>query len=150
MDYNVKTILRMFRDENDQVCCVVEKDRTKRHAVGTILEDPSLLDWEEVVAKGKDNKDFAIKNDLNKAIEDDQKIFEKQILGADYTSEPKADTSAEDVATLKAEIKAAINKLSPVEKKEMQGKLTAAGLPTAYTKENNTETLAKILSIVAQ
>lgn len=149
MDYNVKTILRMFRDENDQVCCVVEKDRTKRHAVGTILEDPSLLDWEEVVAKGKDHKDFVIKNDLNKAIEDDQKIFEKQILGSDYASEPTPDTSAEDVAALKAEIKAAINKLSPVEKKEMQGKLTEAGLPTAYTKVTDTETLAKILSIVA-
>ena len=47
------------------------------------------------------------------------------------------------------EIKAAINKLSPVEKKEMQGTLTAAGLPTAYTKESNVDTLAKILSIVA-
>jgi hypothetical protein len=149
MDYNVKTILRMFRDENDQVCCVVEKDRTKRHAVGTVLEDPSLLDWEEVVSKGKGRKDFVIKNDLDKAIEADQKIFEKQMLGSDYASEPKPDTSAEDIATLKSEIKAAISKLSPVEKKEMQGKLTAAGLPTAYNKVADPETLAKILSIVA-
>lgn len=150
MDYNVKTILRMFRDENDQVCCVVEKDRTKRHPVGTILEDPSLLDWEEVVTKGKGNKDFVLKNDLDKAIEADQKIFEKQMLGSDVATDTVKDTSAEDVAALKAEIKAAITKLSPVEKKEMQGKLTAAGLPTAYTKVTETETLAKILSIVAQ
>jgi hypothetical protein len=149
MDYNVKTILRMFRDENDQVCCVVEKDRTKRHPVGTILEDPSLLDWEEVVAKGKSHKEFVIKNDLNKAIEEDQKIFEKQMLGSDTSTAATEDTSAEDVAVLKAEIKAAISKLSPVEKKEMQGKLTAAGLPTAYTKETNVDVLAKILSVVA-
>lgn len=149
MDYNVKTILRMFRDENDQVCCVVEKDRTKRHPVGTILEDPSLLDWEEVVAKGKGNKDFVLKNDLDKAIEEDQKIFEKQMLGADASTTATEDTSVEDAAVLKAEIKAAISKLSPVEKKEMQGKLTAAGLPTAYTKETNVDVLAKILSVVA-
>lgn len=149
MDYNVKTILRMFRDENDQVCCVVEKDRTKRHPVGTILEDPSLLDWEEVVAKGKSHKEFVIKNDLNKAIEEDQKIFEKQMLGSDTSNAATEDTSAEDAAVLKAEIKAAISKLSPVEKKEMQGKLTAAGLPTAYTKETNVDVLAKILSVVA-
>lgn len=149
MDYNVKTILRMFRDENDQVCCVVEKDRTKRHAVGTILEDPSLLDWEDIVAQGKGNKDFVLKNDLDKAIEADQKIFEKQMLGSDTTTDAVKDTAADDIAALKTEIKDAIQKLSPPEKKEMQGKLTAAGLPTAYNKVTNTETLAKILSIVA-
>lgn len=150
MDYNVKTILRMFRDENDQVCCVVEKDRTKRYPVGTILEDPSLLDWEDVVTKGKGNKDFVLKNDLDKAIEADQKIFEKQMLGSDAEADTAKDTSSDDIAALKAEIKAAIQKLSPVEKKDMQGKLTEAKLPTAYTKVTDQETLAKILSIVAQ
>ena len=150
MDYNVKTILRMFRDENDQVCCVVEKDRTKRYPVGTILEDPSLLDWEEVVTKGKGNKDFVLKNDLDKAIEADQKIFEKQMLGSDTAADTSNDTSAEEIAAIKAKIKAAIQNLSPVEKKEMQGKLTAAGLPTAYTKVTDTETLSKILAIVAK
>ena len=150
MDYNVKTILRMFRDENDQVCCAVEKDRTKRYPVGTILEDPSLLDWDEVVAKGKGNKDFVLKNDLNKAIETDQKIFEKQMLGSDAANETVKDTAAEDIAALKAEIKEAIQKLNPIEKKEMQGKLTEAKLPTAYNKVNDQETLAKILAIVAQ
>ena len=148
MDYNVKTILRMFRDENDQVCCVVEKDRTKRHPVGTILEDPSLLDWEEVVAKGKGNKDFVLKNDLDKAIEADQKIFEKQMLGSDAAADTAKDASSDDVATLKAEIKAAITKLSPVEKKEMQSKLTEKNLPTAYTKVNSVDVLTKILEIV--
>ena len=150
MDYNVKTILRMFRDENDQVCCVVEKDRTKRHPVGTIIEDPSLLDWEDVVAKGKGNKDFVLKNDLDKAIEADYKIFEKQMLGSDAAPEKAVDTAADDITALKAEIKAAIQKLNPVEKKEMQGKLTAANLPTAYNKVTSAETLGKILSIVTQ
>ena len=150
MDYNVKTILRMFRDENDQVCCVVEKDRTRRHPVGTVLEDPSLLDWEEVVTKGRGQKEFIIKNDLDKAIETDQKIFEKQMLGADAVSDSALAASADDVTSLRAEIKAAIQKLNPVEKKAMQGKLTEAGLPTAYNKETNPEILARILSIVAE
>ncbi len=150
MDYNVKTILRMFRDENDQVCCVVEKDRTRRHPVGTVLEDPSLLDWEEVVTKGRGQKEFIIKNDLDKAIETDQKIFEKQMLGADAVSDSAPAASADDVTSLRAEIKAAIQKLNPVEKKAMQGKLTEAGLPTAYNKETNPEILARILSIVAE
>ena len=149
MDYNVKTILRMFRDEDDQVCCVVEKDRTKRYTAGTVLEDPSLLDWEEVVSSGKGKKEFVIKNDLDKAIEADQKIFEKQMLGDDYSTEatsPKND----NVAELQAAIKSAVNGLSPVEKKAMKEKLTKAELPTAYNKVTDEETLKKILAIVSE
>ena len=149
MDYNVKTILRMFRDEDDQVCCVVEKDRTKRHPAGTVLEDPSLLDWEEIVSSGHGKKNFVIKNDLDKAIEADQKIFEKQMLGDDSASE--ATTAKNDnVAELQAEIKAKVNGLSPVEKKAMKEKLTKAELPTAFNKVTDEETLKKILAIVSE
>lgn len=150
MDYNVKTILRMFRDEDDQVCCVVEKDRTKRYPAGTVIEDPSLLDWEEVVTSGHGKKDFVIRNDLDKAIEADQRIFEKQMLGPDYVEESKASTNSADIDAIKAEIKTAVQKLNPVQKKEMQGKLKEAGLPIQYNKENDEEVLAKILSIVSE
>ena len=149
MDYNVKTILRMFRDEDDQVCCVVEKDRTKRHAVGTVLEDPSLLDWEEVVSSGHGKKDFIIKNDLDKAIEADQKIFEKQMLGDDAVSESAAPKN-DHVAELQAEIKEKVNGLSPVQKKAMKEKLTKAELPTAFNKVTDEEVLKKILAIVSE
>lgn len=149
MDYNVKTILRMFRDDDDQVCCVVEKDRTKRYAVGTVLEDPSLLDWEEIVASGHGKKDFVIKNDLDKAIEADQKVFEKQMLGDDVASEAAAPKN-DNVAELQAEIKAKVNGLSPVEKKAMKEKLTKANLPTAFNKVTDEETLKKILAIVSE
>lgn len=149
MDYNVKTILRMFRDEDDQVCCVVEKDRTKRHPVGTVLEDPSLLDWEEIVASGHGKKDFVIKNDLDKAIEDDQKIFEKQMLGADSVPEA-ATTTNNDVSELQAEIKEKVNGLNPVEKKAMKEKLTKANLPTAFNKVTDEGVLKQILEIVSE
>ena len=149
MDYNVKTILRMFRDEDDQVCCVVEKDRTKRYAVGTVLEDPSLLDWEEIVASGHGKKDFVIKNDLDKAIEADQKVFEKQMLGDDSVSEAP-DPKNDNVAELQAAIKSAVNGLSPVDKKAMKEKLTKAELPTAFNKVTDEDTLKKILAIVSE
>jgi hypothetical protein len=149
MDYNVKTILRMFRDENDQVCCVVEKDRTKRYAAGTVLEDPSLLDWEEIVASGHGKKEFVIKNDLDKAIEADQKIFEKQMLGADSAPETAVPAN-NDVAELQAEIKAKVNGLNPVAKKSMKEKLTKANLPTAFNKVTDEEVLKQILAIVSE
>ena len=149
MDYNVKTILRMFRDEDDQVCCVVEKDRTKRYPAGTVLEDPSLLDWEEIVSSGHGKKEFVIKNDLDKAIEADQKIFEKQMLGDDSVSEAAAPKN-DNVAELQASIKSAVNGLSPVEKKAMKEKLTKAELPTAFNKVTDEETLKKILEVVSE
>ena len=148
MDYNVKTILRMFRDENDQVCCAVEKDRTKRYPVGTILEDPSLLDWEEIVSSGHGKQDFVIKNDLDKAIEADQKIFEKQMLGDEYTPEPAAPTG-NNVAVLQEKIKEKVSGLNPVEKKAMKDKLTGAGLPTTYNKVTDEEILKQILDLVS-
>ena len=58
--------------------------------------------------------------------------------------------SYEDIDALKAEIKAAIQNLNPVQKKAMQTKLKEAGLPIQYNKENDEETLAKILSIVSE
>ena len=67
--------------------------------------------------------------------------------------DPDLDDLEKDAETreqLKAEIKAAINKLDADTKKNMQATLKNAGLPTAYNKVESTETLAKILSIVAQ
>ena len=51
---------------------------------------------------------------------------------------------------LKAEIKAAITNLDAETKKSLQTKLKEAGLPVQYQKLTDQETLAKILSIVAQ
>ena len=149
MDYNTNTLVRLYRDDLGQVCAEIIKDRTRTYSAGEIVEDPSLLAWEDVIQKGKDKKEFTLKNDLDNAINADQKIFEKQMLGSDTVTETKPDTASEDLTTLKSEIKAAIQQLSPVEKKEMQNKLKEAGLPTAYTKLTDPETLAKILSIVA-
>lgn len=50
---------------------------------------------------------------------------------------------------LKAEIKDAITKADSDTKKSLQGKLKEAGLPIQYQKLTDSETLAKILSIVA-
>lgn len=149
MDYNTKTLVRLYRDDLGQVCAEIIKDRTRTYSAGEIVEDPSLLAWEDVIQKGKDKKEFTLKNDLDNAINADQKIFEKQMLGSDTVTETKPDAASEDLTALKSEIKAAIQQLSPVEKKEMQNKLKEAGLPTAYTKLTDVETLAKILSIVA-
>ena len=67
--------------------------------------------------------------------------------------EPEFDDFEKDAKLcddLKAEIKAAISSLDTNTKKSLQAKLKSAGLPVQYQKLTDPETLAKILSIVAE
>lgn len=159
--YNMKTVIRFYRDEDDMIVADVQKDRSGVHPKEKIV-DPQLLDWQVVIDGNKGKDKFVLRNSLATAVETEQEIYSAEIMSNATKSMSKSDmekakvsmattnNSADDATTLKAEIKAAIQKLSPVEKKEMQGKLTEAGLPTAYTKLTDSETLAKILSIVAE
>lgn len=159
--YNMKTVIRFYRDEDDMIVADVQKDRSGVHPKEKIV-DPQLLDWQVVIDGNKGKDKFVLRNSLATAVETEQEIYSAEIMSNATKSMSKSDmekakvsmsttnNSADDATTLKAEIKAAIQNLSPVEKKEMQGKLTKAGLPTAYNKVTDVEVLAKILSIVAE
>lgn len=148
MDYNTKTLVRLFRDDLGQVCAEVLKDRTRVYSAGEIIENPSLLAWESVIQNGKDRKDFTLRNDLDKAIDTDQAIFEKQMLGSNVTSEDKP-AAVGSVDSLRAAIKSAVAKLSNEGKQEMKKKLTDANLPTNFAKVTDANVLQQILNIVS-
>ena len=150
MDYNTKTLVRLYRDDMDQVCAEVIKDRSRAYDAGTVVENPSLLTWEEVIKKGKDKKEFTIKNDLDNAINTDQKIFEKQMLGNDAGNNDEKSSASGDIASMKASIKAAISKMSQDQKKAMQAKLTENNLPTQYTKVTDPAVLQQILDLITE
>lgn len=154
MGYNAKTVIRMFRDENGQVCASVEKDRTHVHADGSVIEDPTLLDWQAIIDKTAKNKAFVVKNDLTKSVSVEQDLYAKEVLGSvgdpakDTTSASSEPNPAEELNTLKAEIKNKISTLSTAGKVAMKNKLTEAGLPTAYNKETDVEVLKKVLATI--
>lgn len=81
MEYNAKTVMRMFRNEDGQVCSHIEKDRTHVHADNTIVEDPTLLDWQAVIDKTAGHKSFVVKNDLTKSVEVEQNLYAREVLG---------------------------------------------------------------------
>ena len=154
IDYNVKTILHMYQDnETGQICAEVIKDCTKVHKAGEILEDPTLLDWQPVIDRNAERKEFILKNDLDKAVETEQKMYEKEAmelhnsLKAPETTNATSTTSSADAEALKKEIVAKRNALSPVEKKEIKEKLEAAGLPIAYKNVDDIDTLKKVLAV---
>ena len=159
IDYNMHTVIRFFRGENNDVMADVVKDRTGVHP-NEILEDPTLLDWQVVIDGNKGRKDFVLKNSLATAIDTEQEIYSAEIMSNAAKSMSKSemekakasvkdDEPETDADKIKAKIKAAVQGLSPVDKKAMQGKLTEAGLPTAYTKVTDPEVLKQILAIVS-
>lgn len=151
MTYNVKTEVRMFRNEDGVVCAHVKKDRTHTHEDNIIIEDPTLVDWQSVIDRTADKKAFVVKNDLTKAVDVEQDIYSKEILGK--VGEPAREGIIEETATgsdieaMKKEIIAKKNALSPVDKKEMGDKLKAAGLPTAFKNVTDASVLQKVLDM---
>lgn len=153
LDYNVKTILHMYQDSaTGQICAEVVKDRTKVHKAGEIIEDPTLLDWQGIIDRNSERKEFVLKNDLDKAVETEQEMYEKEAMelhrSLTVKEEPalNADTGV-DIEAIKREIIAKRNALQPIEKKEMKEKLEAAGLPTAYKNVTDVDTLNKVLAM---
>lgn len=149
MDYNTKTLVRLFRDDLGQVCAEVVKDRTRVYSAGEIIENPSLLAWESVIQKGKGKTDFTLRNDLDKAIDTDQAIFEKQMLGNNTDTEEKP-AVAGSADSLRAAIKSTVAKLDNECKQEMKKKLTEANLPTNFAKVTDVNVLQQILNIVSE
>ena len=153
MSYNAKTVIRMFRNEDGTVCAHVEKDRTHTHTENAVLEDPTLLDWQSVIDKTADKKAFVVKNDLTKAVDVEQDIYSKEILGKVGEPDNSETTSisdngnSSDIEAIKKEIIAKRNALPPTEKKAMKEKLESAGLPTAYKNVTDIEILNKVLAM---
>ena len=157
--YNMHTVIRLYRDEDDNVVADVQKDRSGVHPREKVV-DPTLLDWQVVIDGNKGKKDFVLRNSLDTAVSTEQEIYSAEVMSNATKSmsksdmekakvnEPKTDTTTNDASNLRAEIKEVVTKLSPVEKKEMKAKLTNAGLPTEFQKVNDPETLSKILAIV--
>lgn len=156
MEYNAKTVIRMFRNEDGQVCAHIKKDRTHVHEDSTIIEDPTLLDWQSVIDKTANRKAFVVKNDLTKSVEIEQNLYAKEILGkvgvpiddiSQSNSNSNNNISGVTVEELKKKIIAKKNALSPVGKKEMQEKLKAQGLPTAFKNVTDISILEKVLEM---
>lgn len=152
IDYNIKSMIRMFRNDDDEVCYSVEKDRTKTFTVGDVVVNPSLTAFEATLSKGTGRKEFAIRNDLDDAIQKDRQIFEKEVLG-DFASDDVSSSSNDevDVEALITAINEVMRGLSQADRDKKKAALASASLPAtpaAIKKVSDAETLNKILEIV--
>lgn len=160
IDYNMHTVVRFYRDEDNNVTANVIKDRTGVHP-NEIVEDPSLLDWQVVIDGNKGRKDFVLKNSLDTAVETEQEIYSAEVMSNATKSLSKSEMEKVKASAvnseiecntdeIKAQIKAIVQKFSPVEKKAMQAKLTESNLPVQYTKVTDPAVLQKILDTITE
>lgn len=162
IDYNMHTVVRFYRDEYNNVVADVIKDRTGVHPNET-LEDPTLLDWQVVIDGNKGREDFVLKNNLDTAVDTEQEIYSAEVMSNATKAMSKSDMErakasvkatvpgddSDDPNELRASIKSIVQKLSPVDKKNMQNKLTEANLPTNFAKVTDIVVLKQILSTVS-
>ena len=152
MGYNVKTEMRLFREEDDPelVKAHVIKDRTKTYKNGETVDDPSLFAFQAVIDKTKDHNDVIVQNRLHDAIKEELKETEKEVLG-----EGKNDlTSKTDIEDLQKRVLERMSELgaTPKSKQETKIKLQNAGLPTSPSGFKNTQDvdiLEKALEVLA-
>ena len=144
--YNVKSVIRMFKDTDGVIKGIVEnKDRSLVHSQDEVLIEPSLTDWQVVVSKNKNKKDFIMDNGLNKSVDIERKAIEKQ--NAKFDNELNDDSISRDndnpttVEEYKAKISSIIGKMTDTEKAKKKTAIKAAGLPQAFMKIENLENI---------
>lgn len=146
--YNVKTVIHMIEDDMGNIMAEIkDKDRTKVHKRGEIIENPTLLDWEILISKNKGKEDYVLANDLNNSVKKElDNYVQKEDL--DVTNNNKE--SNESIDELKVKIKNIVDNLSPVKKKALKPKLDGVGLTTKYSTFDNIEDLKTFLKILEE
>ena len=150
MAYNVKTVIRLYKDDNGTFCAHVTKDRTGVHNE-EVVEDLSLLDWQPIIDKSKDKQSFAVKNDLTKAVQTEQELMRKETLDSvGETENDTADTS--EIDTIKDAINEKMRHMFVADKNKAKQALIDAGLPAKPSEikaEQNVDILKKALDIIS-
>ena len=150
MGHNVKTEIRMFRNEDGVICAWIKKDRTHVHEDNAVIEDPVLVDWQSVIDKTANKKEFVVKNDLTKAVNIEQDMYSRELLGGLNNPVDSAETNETEnnVELLKKKIVELRSGLSAIEKKNMKEKLEAEGLPLSYKNVTDEGILQKVISVL--
>lgn len=149
-EYNSDTLVRLYRDEDDPdtVKAYVIKDRSKTWAVGQIVENPDLSDFQKMIDKRTGN-DVVVKNSMDEAVEIEMKMYQKQagIVDEDEPAATNDSQSSVDIETIRKQIKANHAKMNPDQRKSFTTKLKSENIPTSLSKIEDASTLNRMLEI---
>ncbi len=162
MEYNVKTVIWTYTDEDGQICAEIKKDRTGVHKMQEIVEDPTILDWQSVIDRTSKRKSFVVSNNLQNAVNKESDIYEKEIAKSSLLNTPenepektaksntKSPAPKNNADSVRKEIISIIKSLSPVDKQELKKDFISKGLPDTFSKVTDMEILNKVLEAAKQ
>ena len=148
--YNVKTVIHMIEDDMGNIMAEIkDKDRTKVHKRGEILENPTLLDWEVLISKNKGKEDYVLSNDLSGSVKKELYNYIKK-EDIEVSKEDLSNNKNESIDELKSKIKNIVDNLSPIKKKALKPKLDEVGLTTKFATFDNIDDLKTFLRILEE
>ena len=152
MDYNAKTVIRFFREEDDPEtvkACIV-KDRTHVHKAGEIIDDPNLIDWQSIIDATAKDDDFVVKNDLHSAIETEKKSYDKEnnSIANEVVDKPEeTDSKSTELDELRSKILQLKKSMNPVVDNKYKTELKKVSLNKNPKNIDDKEALEKMLKI---
>ena len=123
------------------------------HKGGEVVEDLTLLEYQDIISSSAKNRENVIKNGLNDAVKTEVKLSMRDLgIENDEPDDVPADKSTESKEPSLDDIKAKLNDLiasaSPMKKSAAQKAVKAAGLSTAFRSMTDIEELKKVAAIM--
>ncbi|HFD2052143.1 TPA: AAA family ATPase [Clostridium perfringens] len=148
LSYNVKTVIHMIEDDMGNIMAEIkDKDRTKVHKRGEIIEDPTLLDWEAAIHRTKDRKAFVPTNDLSVSVEKEKEKYNNET--DELMNQIKESTENKmSVGEYHAKIKEVVDSLDKIKKRSVKPKVEAEGMTVKYQEITDISKLQRFLEIV--
>lgn len=144
MEYNVGTVMRLFINEFGQVNAeIINKDRTGVFEPNSIIEEPTLIAYQQIIDGNKGKKKVEVNPTFKEAID---KEYEKELEENNIST--KEGENELTVEGYHAEIKSTLQGLSPQKKKIVAGELKKNGFSPKYAEIRDIEKLKKYLNIV--
>ena len=121
---------------------------------GEVVEDLTLLEYQEYLDRSAKNREVIIKNGLNDAVKTEMKLRARELglddndISDDAPAENTSESKEPSLDDIKAKLNDLIASASPVKKSAAQKAVKAAGLSTAFRSMTDIEELKKVAAIM--
>lgn len=144
MEYNVGTVIRLFVTEFGEVNGqVINKDRNRVYAPNSIIEEPTLLAFQQVIDGNVGKEKVVVSPTFQEAID---KEFDKEL--EDHNKSVKKVESEIKPGDYHTEIKELLGSMTAAKKKTIAAQVKKEGLPMNYESLNDIEQLKKYISVL--
>ena len=137
VDFNVKTVLHTFLNDDGEICAQVEnKDRTRVKEQNEIIINPSLMDWQVIISGNKDKQEFLVKNSIAESVAQEIKYQEKKTVATVGESVLDVSDYDTDLDALKTEVGDYIKSIKANADKTLTKKLGELYAETGFKEKN--------------